>query len=145
MKQLIILLLFPLLVHSQVGINTTTPTNMLDVNGDIRVRSQTLGTVESTAIGVQYTVPYTVVCMGVVNNAGTLLKGFGATVTKINATTFRIRFNVTQIDNDYIILLSGKLRHLSYTNTGLLTFDAIIDSNPTSVVNFDFNFVVYKL
>jgi len=144
MKKLIILL-FPLIGFSQVGINTTTPTNTLDVNGTARVRSLTTGTVETTSIGVQYTIPYTTSCMGVVDNTGTLLKGFGATTTKINNTTYRITFIVPQIDNNYVILLCGKLRHLSYTNANLNSFDVIIDSNPASVPNFDFNFVVYKL
>jgi len=144
MKKLIILL-FPIFGMTQVGISTTTPTSTLDVNGDLRVRSLTLGTVETTSIGVQYTIPYTTAAMGVVDNTGTLLKGFGATTTKINNTTYRITFIVPQIDNDYVILLCGKQRHLSYTNANLNSFDVIIDSNPASVTNFDFNFVVYKL
>jgi len=144
MKKLIILL-FPIIGFSQVGISTTTPTNTLDVNGTARVRSLTTGTVETTSIGVQYTIPYTTSCMGVVDNTGTLLKGFGATTTKVNNTTYRITFIVPQIDNNYVILLCGKLRHLSYTNATLNSFDVIIDSNPASVPNFDFNFVVYKL
>ncbi|KPH13171.1 hypothetical protein AMQ68_11860 [Chryseobacterium sp. ERMR1:04] len=37
-KNLMALILFPSIVFSQVGINTTTPTNTLDVNGDLRVR-----------------------------------------------------------------------------------------------------------
>lgn len=145
MKKLILLLLFPILIYSQVGIGTTTPTNTLDVNGDLRVRNQTNGTVEATTTGVQYIVPYKTVCMGVVDVTGTLLKGFGATTSKINNTTFRITFSTPQLDNDYVILLCGKLRHLSYDNTGLNFFDVIIDQNPNSVTNFDFNFVVYKL
>jgi len=144
MKKLIILL-FPIFAMCQVGINTTNPTNTLDVNGTARVRSLTTGTTESNSNGVLTTAPYTASCMGVVNNAGTLLKGFGATTTKINNTTYRITFIVPQIDNNYVILLCGKLRHLSYTNATLNSFDVIIDSNPASVPNFDFNFVVYKL
>lgn len=145
MKKLLLVLLFPLMTYCQVGIGTTIPTNDLDVNGTTRVRSLTNGTVESEPNGVIVSVPYRSVCMGVVNNAGTLLKGFGATATKINSTTFRITFLSAQIDNDYVILLCGKLRHLSYNNTTLNSFDIIIDSNPASVPNFDFNFVVYKL
>lgn len=141
----IIILLFPIFAMSQVGINTTTPSNTLDVNGTARVRSLTTGTVETTSIGVQYTIPYTTSCMGVIDNTGTLLKGFGATTTKINNTTYRVTFITPQIDNNYVILLCGKLRHLSYTNATLNSFDVIIDSNPASVPNFDFNFVVYKL
>lgn len=144
MKKLIILL-FPILTFSQVGVNTTTPTNMLHINGDIRVESQTTGTVEATLTGVQYTVPYTTSAMGVVNFTGTLLKGFGATTIKINNTTYRVTFIVPQIDNDYVIMLCGKQRHLSYNNANLNSFDVIIDQNPNSVTNFDFNFVVYKL
>lgn len=144
MKKLSILL-FPILTFSQVGINTTNPTNTLDVNGSLRVRNQTLGTVEATSTGVQYTVPYTVSCMGVVDVAGTLLKGFGATTTKINNTTFRVTFTVPQLNTDYIIILCGKRRHLSYDNVGLNSFDIIIDNNPAGVPSFDFNFVVYKL
>lgn len=144
MKKLIILL-FPILSLGQVGINTTTPTHDLDVNGDLRVRNQTLGTVESTTLGVQYTVPYTASAMGVVDVTGALLKGFGATTNKINATTFRVTFIVPQLDTDYVILLCGKRRHLSYDNVGLNSFDIIIDNNPAGVPSFDFNFVVYKL
>lgn len=145
MKKLILLLLFPIMTFCQVGIGTTNPTNTLDVNGTTRVRSLTNGTVESDPTGVLVSVPYRTVCMGVVDNAGTLLKGFGATTSKINNTTYRITFSTAQVDNDYIILLCGKLRHLSYDNTTLTTFDVIIDQNPNSVTNFDFNFVVYKL
>jgi hypothetical protein len=144
MKKLIFLL-FPIFAMSQVGINTTTPSNTLDVNGTARVRSLTLGTVETTATGVQYTAPYTAVCMGVVNNAGTLLKGFGATTAKINNTTYRITFLTPQIDNDYVIMVNGKRRSLSYDNPTVNSFDVIIDTNPAGVTNFDFNFVVYKL
>ena len=138
-------LLFPILAISQVGINTTAPSNTLDVNGTTRVRSLTSGTTESDANGVLATAPYKSISMGVVDNSGTLLKGFGSTTSKINATTFRVTFITPQTDNDYIILLSGKRRHLSYDNAGLNSFDIIIDSNPASVTNFDFNFVVYKL
>lgn len=138
-------LLFPILAISQVGINTTTPSNTLDVNGTTRVRSLTSGTTESDANGVLATAPYKSIAMGVVDNSGTLLKGFGSTTSKINATTFRVTFNTPQSDNNYIILLCGKRRHLSYDSAGLNSFDIIIDSNPGSVPNFDFNFVVYKL
>jgi len=141
----LLFLLFPVFALAQVGINTTTPTSMLDVDGSVRVRNLTTGTVISNAVGELSISPYTTVAMGVVNNAGALLKGFGATINKINATTYRITFIVPQIDNDYIILLNGKLRHLSYSNPTLTTFDVIIDSNPSSVSNFDFNFVVYKI
>jgi len=37
MKKLI-LLLFPIITFSQVGVNTTSPSATLDVNGDLRVR-----------------------------------------------------------------------------------------------------------
>lgn len=138
-------LLFPIFAMSQVGINTTNPSNTLDVNGTTRVRSLTLGTVESNTNGVLTIAPYTTSAMGVVNNTGTLLKGFGTTITKINNTTYRITFLTPQIDTDYVILLNGKRRHLSYDNVGLNSFDVIIDTNPSGVTNFDFNFVVYKL
>lgn len=144
MKKLIIIL-FPIFTFSQVGIATTNPTNTLDVNGDARVRSLTFGTVESNTNGVLTIAPYQTSAMGVVDNIGTLLKGFGATTTKINNTTYRITFIVPQIDNNYIILLCGKQRHLSYTNATVNSFDVIIDQNPNSVTNFDFNFVVNKL
>ena len=144
MKKLIIIL-FPIFSFSQVGIATTNPTNTLDVNGDARVRSLTFGTVESNTNGILSIAPYQTSAMGVVDNIGTLLKGFGATTTKINNTTYRITFIVPQIDNNYIILLCGKQRHLSYNNATVNSFDVIIDQNPNSVANFDFNFVVNKL
>jgi hypothetical protein len=138
-------LLFPVFAMSQVGINTTNPSNTLDVNGTTRVRSLTNGTTETNSNGVLITALYQSICMGVVDNSGTLLKGFGATTTKINNTTYRITFLTPQIDNDYVILLNGKRRHLSYDNATLNSFDVIIDSNPAGVANFDFNFVVFKL
>lgn len=144
MKKLIIIL-FPIFTFSQVGIATTNPTNTLDVNGNARVRSLTFGTVESNTNGVLSIAPYQTSAMGVVDNIGTLLKGFGATTTKINNTTYRITFIVPQIDNNYIILLCGKQRHLSYNNATVNSFDVIIDQNPNSVANFDFNFVINKL
>jgi len=144
MKKLIIIL-FPIFTFSQVGIATTNPTNTLDVNGTTRVRSLTNGTVESNTNGVLTIASYQTSAMGVVDNIGTLLKGFGATTSKINNTTYRITFIVPQIDNNYIILLCGKQRHLSYTNATVNSFDVIIDQNPNSVANFDFNFVVNKM
>ncbi len=138
-------LLFPILAMSQVGINTTNPTNTIDVNGTARVRSLSNGATESDANGVLTTAPYKSVCMGVVDNAGNLLKGFGATTTKINNTTFRVTFLIPQIDNDYIIMVNGKRRNLFYDNVTVTGFDVIIETNPASVPNFDFNFVVYKI
>lgn len=38
-----ILVLSSFLAHAQIGIGTTTPTSQLDVNGDLRVRTTTLG------------------------------------------------------------------------------------------------------
>lgn len=145
MKKLLIFLLFPIIAYCQVGINTTNPTETLHVEGSLRVTDLTKGTVESTVAGVQYSVPYTTVTMGVVNDLGALLKGFGATTSKINGTTYRVTFLTPQTDNDYVILLCGKQRHLSYTNTTLNSFDVILDQNANGVTNFDFNFVVYKL
>lgn len=145
MKKLLFILLVPIMAYSQVGIATTNPTNTLDVNGTGRFRTLTDGTVESSTNGVLSSVPYKTVAMGVVDNTGALLKGFGASITKLNNTTYRITFSIAQVDNDYVILLCGKQRHLSYNNTLLTSFEVIIDSNPSGVTNFDFNFVVYKL
>lgn len=43
-------LLFINLIYSQVGINTTTPTNSLDVNGDVRIRTISDNDNETTVI-----------------------------------------------------------------------------------------------
>lgn len=51
MKSLVLslMILFPILGFSQIGIGTTTPTAALDVNGDFRIRTTTSNTRETAA------------------------------------------------------------------------------------------------
>lgn len=146
MKKLIItLLLISSIGFSQVGINTTTPTKMLDVNGELRVRSLTKGTTESTALGETYTAPYRILGMAVILKNGSVSKSFGLTATRINNNLYRVAFNTNEADNDYMVLISGRSRNLSYDNTTTNSFDIIIDGNSSTGSNFDFNVVVYRI
>ena len=144
MKKLFIILLLPFSMFCQVGINTTTPTNTLDVNGSVRVRSLTNGTVESSTTGVLATVPYKVIAMGVVARNGTLIKGFGATSVNISNGLYRITFNVPELNNDYIIMLTARNKSANYKNPTLTNFEVVIE-NYNNGGTFDFNFVVYRM
>lgn len=144
MKKLLFLL-FPILSIAQVGINTTNPTNTLDVNGTARVRSLTNGTTETNSNGEFLTVPYKAVCMGIVDANGNLIKGFGATVSPLTITKFRITFNTPQSDENYVVSVNGKLIKCSYNNTLNTSFDVILDNNPAGVPDFHFSFIVFKL
>lgn len=144
MKKLL-LLLFPIISYCQVGINTTSPTSMLDVNGDVRIRSTSNGTVEVDSQGVIYNIPYKTITMGIANQNGVILKGFGSTITRLDNITYLVTFNTPQVDNKYIILLCGKLKHLFYTNPTANSFEIKIDANPSAVLTYEFNYVAYKL
>ena len=39
MKKILTLIIAPILINSQVGINTSSPTETLDINGSLRIRN----------------------------------------------------------------------------------------------------------
>ena len=39
MKKILTLIIIPILINSQVGINTSSPTETLDINGSLRIRN----------------------------------------------------------------------------------------------------------
>lgn len=39
MKKILTLIIIPILINSQVGINTSLPTETLDINGSLRIRN----------------------------------------------------------------------------------------------------------
>jgi len=148
MKTIIItlLLLLPISTFSQVGISTTTPTETLDVNGTLRVRSLTNGTVQSSSTGVLSVAPYKAVAMAVCDVTGGIYKSFGiANVVRLNTTTYRVTFTVALPNNDYVVNFSAKQRLLSYDNVTVNGFDIIVNTNPNTVPSFDFNFAVFLM
>lgn len=52
MKLILIILLFPVVLLSQVGINTKNPTATLDINGNVRVRNISTGTSSDSIVVV---------------------------------------------------------------------------------------------
>jgi hypothetical protein len=129
----------------QVGIGTTSPTSSLDVNGDLRVRNFTKGTVESMQNGTTYSTPYRVIGLAVIMKNGAISKGFGLSCVRLNNNLYRLTFVTAEIDNDYIIMLSSRGRNTYYDNTNINSFDVVIDGNSNTPVNFDFNVTVYRI
>lgn len=142
----LLLLLFSIPIYSQIGIGTTTPTQTLDINGITRIRILTDGTLQSNSQGVISQAPYKAIAMAVADINGNIFKSFGiASITRINTTTYRVLFLSPQPNNDYIINFSARQRLLSYDNTTINGFDIIVNSNPNTVANFDFNFTVFTI
>ena len=93
---------------AQVGINTDSPTNSLDINGDLRVRSLTKGTVVSNDSGIVSVSPFQVVAAGKVNKDGTVAKISGAVVTKAAKGEYTVTFSTALSSANYVITLSVK-------------------------------------
>lgn len=143
MKKSLILLLFPILTFSQVGIETTTPTETLDVNGTARVRSLTDGTVQSSSTGVLNVSPYKVKAMGVIAKNATVYKQFGfSSIVSLGAGRYRFTFITPMPDNNYIINGMAQGRTVSYDNVLTNSFELVMSSN---VGAFDFNVVIFEI
>lgn len=143
MRKLLFILLFPLLGYTQVGIATTEPTNTLDINGSLRVRSQTEGTVHSNQNGVQFISPYRLYATAVVDKSGTIYKQYGfSSVVNLGGGKYRFTFLIPMKDNDYIINGMARNHHMSYNNVTINSFDIELDSNSGQ---YDFNVIIFDL
>ena len=140
--KLIFALLAAAISYSQVGVNTTSPTNTLDVNGGTRIRTLTEGTVESDAIGNVFTVPYKVYAFATIDKPGTILKQYNiSSVVKTN-NKYRITFSVPMVDNDYIILGMAKNRNITYDAVSTFYFEVTVDNTNN---HFDFNILIIDI
>jgi hypothetical protein len=128
---------------AQVGIETTNPTNTLDVNGGVRVRSLQEGTVQSEANGDLIFAPYKVYAFAVADKQGNVLKQFGiSSITNLGNGKYRFYFATPMIDNDYIILGMGKNRTLNYDAVSTDYFEITVS---TTSGQFDFNIIIIDL
>lgn len=124
---LFVLLLLPLTLWSQVGINTTIPTKTLDVNGQVRVRDLPLGDITdylvvTTANGELRKIPISTLIT--VNNTCPILM-------RNDSNPYYLKFTSTSSipnpNNSVIVngvswafagtFNSNNLFHYSYTNT----------------------------
>lgn len=143
MKKLLIILLVPIFSYSQVGIATTSPTNTLDVNGSLRVRTLTEGTVQSTPTGVQFSAPYKMYATAVVDKSGTIYKQYGfSSIVSLGGGRYRFTFVTPMVDNNYIISGLGQGRTISYDNVTTISFEIVVSSTSGS---FDFNVIIFDL
>lgn len=110
MKKCLIALffLFSIVGFGQVGINTTSPSTTLDVNGNLRVRSLSGGTMVSDTMGNLATVPFKVVAAGKIHPNGTPIKITGATITRLNRGDYNVSFSSALPDSHYIVMMSIK-------------------------------------
>lgn len=149
-------------ILAQVGVNTTSPTATLDVNGTARVRSFTQqGSVQTDASGNLSVLPVKVVSLGKVAADGTPLKIFGATVNRVARGRYQITFNTPQPDTNYIIQLTasnleGDLGNddpdLGYRLVTTSSFEVLIGNNDngsisreSDALDLEFSFVVYDI
>ena len=129
--------------YTQVGINTTTPTNDLDINGGVRVRNLTEGTVQSDPLGNLQSVPYKVYAFCVINKGGSILKQFNiANIIHLGNGRYRIFFNTPMVDNDYIILSMGRNKTLTYDVVTTTYFEVSVNSHNGV---YDFNILIIDL
>ncbi|WP_445458444.1 hypothetical protein [Flavobacterium sp. HNIBRBA15423] len=143
MKKLLIALLFPFLIIAQVGINTTTPTNDFDINGGVRVRTLTEGTVQSDAQGNLFSLEYRVFAFVVIDKPGDILKQLNvSSVVNLGSGKYRVFFSTPMVDNDYIILGMGKNRNLSYDAVSPNYVEITVSSTSGA---FDFNILIIDI
>jgi hypothetical protein len=128
---------------AQVGINTTSPTNDFDVNGGVRVRSLTEGTVQSEPNGDLVSVPFKIHAFVVIEKSGNVIKQYGvSSVVNLGGGKYRCFFTNPMTDNDYTILGMGKNRNLSYDTLTPTYFEITVSSTSGS---FDFNVMIVDL
>lgn len=166
MKKIITVLVLLLTIagYSQVGINTTSPTSDLDVDGTFRVRNLTEGSVVSDANGNVSTSPIRVVATGKVI-AGTTVTytASGATVTRNGEGDYTVHLGTPLASADYTIVLTVKSCNgqcpgvskkydapsATYYNQTTSSFDIHVgdnDNGNTQSIDIDqeFMFVVYS-
>jgi len=159
---LFVCVFIPLSGLAQVGINTTSPTATLDVNGNARIRSFTQqGTVLTDASGNLNVTPVRLIATGKVAANGTALRISGATVTKVAGGRYLITFTTPRPDANYIILLTasnleGDVSNddpdLGYRLVTNSNFEVLIGNNDNggtsreaAPLDLEFSFVVYDI
>lgn len=141
--KIIIALLIASISYSQVGIETTNPTNTLDVNGGVRVRNLQEGTVQSESNGDLFFAPYKVYAFVVVDKPGTILKQYGvSSVQNLGSGKYRINFTSPMADNDYIILAMGKNRNVTYDTVTQNSVEVTVSSTSN---HYDFNLIIIDI
>ncbi|MBW2937798.1 hypothetical protein KXJ69_06740 [Aureisphaera sp. CAU 1614] len=139
-----------------VGIGTTTPSQLLDVNGNARVRGLQAGAVYSDTNGNLSNTPTGPVTFaaGKINANGTSPKITGATVSNISTGVYQITFDSARSTSHYLIQVSASdcsscgtddsigIYYSNQTNNG---FRVIIGSNDNGStakvpVNLEFMF-----
>lgn len=158
-----VLFFYSLMGFGQVGINTTSPSTTLDVNGDVRIRSLNGGTMVSDEMGNLTSVPFKVMAAGKVHPNGTIYKATGATVSRLDRGHYRVNFSSAMSDSNYIVMLSikdcggncnGNASYddpgISYYNQNVSGFNINIgDSDNGNVgkvdVDLEFMFIVYAI
>lgn len=94
-KIVVLLLIFPFLIFSQVGIGTTNPTKELDINGNVRIRGLSNNSGTTTPVSV--------------TEDGTLVTGFN------NATAPGIKF-VGFLSSDLTLNLDFNFKEIILSN-----------------------------
>lgn len=89
-----------------VGIGAQNPTQLLDVDGNARVRGLTSGAVYSDANGNLSNNGPQIIAVGKVNSSGISTKITGAAVTKNSTGNYTITFSSVRPSANYIIQLS---------------------------------------
>ena len=141
--KILIALFISTVSFSQVGIETTSPTNTIDVNGGARVRDLQEGTVQSDPLGNLNYAPYKVYAFVVVDKPGTVLKQYGvSSVNNLGNGKYRINFSNPMVDNDYIILGMGKNRTLNYDT---VTRDYVDITVSSTSGHYDFNVIIIDI
>lgn len=98
--------------NGNIGINTTTPTSLLDVNGTITVSGTNSNEINRTQTGSANLLP---IAYGSINANGSINTGTGNyTVTWVGGS-----------DDEYEITIAGE----SYSSSGYITFVTPIDDN----------------
>lgn len=149
---------------SQIGVNTTAPTEALDVDGNLRVRNLSEGTVVSDADGVVHISPIRVVATGkVVAGTTPTFTGTGATVTRNAKGEYTITLDEAMSSADYTIILTVKSCNgrcpgtganydapsATYYNQTASSFDVMLGdsdngSSKAVAIDIEFMFVVYS-
>ncbi|MEZ4853954.1 hypothetical protein [Flavobacterium sp.] len=162
----IVVLLVINFVNAQVGINTTSPTEALDVDGNLRIRNLTKGTVVADVDGVVAISPIQVVAAGKVEASNSpSYSASGATVSRNGKGDYTITFDNELASANYVIVLTvmncngrcpGRANadkydapSATYYNQTTSSFDVLIgdsDNGASKAVAIDqeFMFVVYS-
>ncbi|NMH27738.1 hypothetical protein [Flavobacterium silvaticum] len=147
-----ILLLFPVVVSSQVGVNTTSPTTMLDVNGDMRIRTVPLTTSETIAKDSVLAIDkkgyvYRISSKTIVQNyLKTFVKGgFTATADQsltLTSGTVQIPFNYEEFDENNEYVPSNAT--FTAKNAGIYAIGVQIKANNSVTVASNFGVAILK-